>query len=99
MYKCSLRRASTIEARGRATRRTDKANVREGVADGMVAEIEQGSPLSLLILKSKSVSGANEEQADSMAFVSAAFLLALAIMFILLVSQFVIIEAPSFCWR
>ncbi|MFK8021416.1 MAG: efflux RND transporter permease subunit [Pseudomonadales bacterium] len=32
--------------------------------------------------------GANEEQADSMAFVSAAFSLALALMFILLVTQF-----------
>jgi multidrug efflux pump len=32
--------------------------------------------------------GANEEQADSMAFVAAAFLLALALMFILLVTQF-----------
>jgi multidrug efflux pump len=32
--------------------------------------------------------GANEEQADSMAFVSAAFTLALALMFILLVTQF-----------
>lgn len=67
-----------------------KANVREGVmADRKVAEIEQW-------LASQSFDprieirfrGANEEQADSMAFVSAAFLLALAIMFILLVSQF-----------
>ena len=67
-----------------------RANVREGVmADSKVAEIEQW-------LASQSFDprieirfrGANEEQADSMAFVSAAFLLALAIMFILLVSQF-----------
>ena len=67
-----------------------RANVREGVmADSMVVEIEEW-------LASQSFDraveirfrGANEEQADSMAFVSAAFSLALAIMFILLVSQF-----------
>ena len=67
-----------------------RANVREGVmADSMVLQIEEW-------LDSQSFDpaieirfrGANEEQADSMAFVSAAFLLALAIMFILLVSQF-----------
>ena len=67
-----------------------RANVREGVmADSMVVEIEQWlagqffDPAIEIRFR-----GANEEQADSMAFVSAAFLLALAIMFILLVSQF-----------
>lgn len=67
-----------------------RANVRDGImADSMVVEIGEW-------LASQSFNrdieirfrGANEEQADSMAFVSAAFLLALAIMFILLVSQF-----------
>ena len=67
-----------------------RANVREGImADSMVVEIEQwlGSQSfdSAIEIRFR---GANEEQADSMAFVSAAFLLALAIMFILLVSQF-----------
>ena len=67
-----------------------RANVREGVmADSMVLQIEEW-----LVSQSFDPAieirfrGANEEQADSMAFVSAAFLLALAIMFILLVSQF-----------
>jgi len=67
-----------------------RANVREGVmADSMVVEIEQWlagqffDPAIEIRFR-----GANEEQADSMAFVSAAFSLALAIMFILLVSQF-----------
>ena len=67
-----------------------RANVREGVmADSMVFQIEKwlasqsfDPPIEIRFR------GANEEQADSMAFVSAAFLLALAIMFILLVSQF-----------
>jgi multidrug efflux pump len=67
-----------------------RANVREGtMADSMVVEIEQWlasqSFDSAIEIRFR---GANEEQADSMAFVSAAFLLALAIMFILLVSQF-----------
>ena len=67
-----------------------RANVREGImADSMVVEIERwlGSQSfdSAIEIRFR---GANEEQADSMAFVSAAFLLALAIMFILLVSQF-----------
>jgi multidrug efflux pump len=67
-----------------------RANVREGImADSMVVEIEQWlasqSFDSAIEIRFR---GANEEQADSMAFVSAAFLLALAIMFILLVSQF-----------
>jgi len=67
-----------------------RANVREGImADSMVVQIEEWlasqafDPAIEIRFR-----GANEEQADSMAFVSAAFLLALAIMFILLVSQF-----------
>jgi multidrug efflux pump len=67
-----------------------KANVREGVmADGIVREIEswlaQQSFDPAIDIRFR---GANEEQADSMAFVSAAFSLSLAIMFILLVTQF-----------
>ena len=67
-----------------------RANVREGVmADSMVVEIEQWLAGQLFDPAIEiRFRGANEEQADSMAFVSAAFLLALAIMFILLVSQF-----------
>jgi len=67
-----------------------RANVREGVmADSMVAEIEQWLAGQSFDPKIEiRFRGANEEQAESMAFVSAAFLLALAIMFILLVSQF-----------
>jgi len=67
-----------------------RANVRAGVmADSMVAEIDawlqQQAFDPALTIRFR---GANEEQADSMAFVSAAFLLALALMFILLVTQF-----------
>jgi multidrug efflux pump len=67
-----------------------RADVRDGVmADRMVQEIEawlqQQSFDSALTIRFR---GANEEQADSMAFVSAAFTLALALMFILLVTQF-----------
>jgi multidrug efflux pump len=67
-----------------------RANVREGImADSMVVQIEEwlASQLFDPAIEIR-FRGANEEQADSMAFVSAAFLLALAIMFILLVSQF-----------
>jgi multidrug efflux pump len=67
-----------------------RANVRDGVmADSVVAEIgawiakQSFDPAIDIRFR-----GANEEQADSMAFVSAAFALALAIMFLLLVSQF-----------
>ena len=59
------------------------------MADGIVREIEswlaQQSFDPAIDIRFR---GANEEQADSMAFVSAAFALALAIMFILLVTQF-----------
>ena len=67
-----------------------RANVREGVmADSMVLKIETWlSEQSFDPAMDIRFRGANEEQADSMAFVSAAFSLALAIMFILLVSQF-----------
>jgi multidrug efflux pump len=67
-----------------------RADVVEGVmADAMVREIDawlqsQNFDPALTIR----FRGANEEQADSMAFVSAAFTLALALMFILLVTQF-----------
>ena len=67
-----------------------RADVAEGVmADAMVREIEDWlqqqdfDPAVTIRFR-----GANEEQADSMAFVSAAFTLALALMFILLVTQF-----------
>jgi multidrug efflux pump len=67
-----------------------RADVKDGVmADGMVREIEAWlaqedfDPAIRIRFR-----GANEEQADSMAFVSAAFTLALALMFILLVTQF-----------
>lgn len=59
------------------------------MADAMVREIDawlqqqQFDPAVTIRFR-----GANEEQADSMAFVSAAFTLALALMFILLVTQF-----------
>ena len=67
-----------------------RANVRDGVmADSVVADIEawiaRESFDPAIDIRFR---GANEEQADSMAFVSAAFGLALAIMFLLLVSQF-----------
>ena len=59
------------------------------MADGIVREIEswlaQQSFDPAIDIRFR---GANEEQADSMAFVSAAFSLSLAIMFILLVTQF-----------
>ncbi|MEP1473000.1 MAG: efflux RND transporter permease subunit [Halieaceae bacterium] len=67
-----------------------RADVAEGVmADAMVREIdnwlqnEDFDPAVNIRFR-----GANEEQADSMAFVSAAFTLALGLMFILLVTQF-----------
>ena len=67
-----------------------RADVAEGVmADAMVREIDDWlrqqdfDPAITIRFR-----GANEEQADSMAFVSAAFSLALALMFILLVTQF-----------
>ncbi|MEM1112299.1 MAG: efflux RND transporter permease subunit [Pseudomonadota bacterium] len=67
-----------------------RANVRDGVmADRMVREIDawlQGQDFDPAV--TIRFRGANEEQADSMAFVSAAFSLALALMFILLVTQF-----------
>jgi multidrug efflux pump len=67
-----------------------RANVVDGVlADSMVQQIEgwllkQDFDPALKIR----FRGANEEQADSMAFVGVAFILALALMFILLVTQF-----------
>ncbi|MFK7977732.1 MAG: efflux RND transporter permease subunit, partial [Halioglobus sp.] len=67
-----------------------RAGVQNGVmADAMVREIESWlqqqtfDPAVTVRFR-----GANEEQAESMAFVSAAFTLALALMFILLVTQF-----------
>jgi multidrug efflux pump len=67
-----------------------RADVREGfMADAMVRNIDAWlqtqdfDPAVAIRFR-----GANEEQADSMAFVSAAFTLALALMFILLVTQF-----------
>ena len=67
-----------------------RADVRDGVmADRMVQEIDtwlkQQDFDPAINIRFR---GANEEQADSMAFVSAAFTLALALMFILLVTQF-----------
>ncbi len=67
-----------------------RADVRDGVmADRMVQEIDtwlrQQTFDPAINIRFR---GANEEQADSMAFVSAAFTLALALMFILLVTQF-----------
>jgi len=67
-----------------------RADVQEGVmADAMVSEIndwlQQQAFDPAVSIRFR---GANEEQADSMAFVSAAFSLALALMFILLVTQF-----------
>lgn len=67
-----------------------RADVRDGVmADRMVQEIDawlQGQTFDPAV--KIQFRGANEEQADSMAFVSASFTLALALMFILLVTQF-----------
>lgn len=67
-----------------------RANVVDGVlADTMVHQIEgwlqkqDFNPALKVRFR-----GANEEQADSMAFVGVAFMLALALMFILLVTQF-----------
>ncbi len=67
-----------------------RAEVVEGVmADAMVREIDawlqQQAFDPALNIRFR---GANEEQADSMVFISAAFLLALGLMFILLVTQF-----------
>jgi multidrug efflux pump len=67
-----------------------RANVADGVlADDMVKKIDawlasQSFPPGLEI----EFRGANEEQAESMAFVQAAFLLSLLLMFVLLVTQF-----------
>lgn len=67
-----------------------RADVIEGVyADAMVREIQewlatQKFPSGLEI----DFRGANEEQADSMAFVQVAFLISLLLMFVLLVTQF-----------
>jgi len=59
------------------------------LADTMVQKIKEWLQLQdfdpAVIIRFR---GANEEQADSMAFVGVAFLLALALMFILLVTQF-----------
>ncbi len=67
-----------------------RADVAEGaMADAMVREIDtwlEGQAFDPAL--SIRFRGANEEQADSMAFISAAFLLALGLMFILLVTQF-----------
>ncbi len=67
-----------------------RADVAEGVmADAMVREIDDWLQLQNFDpAVDVRFRGANEEQADSMAFVSAAFTLALALMFILLVTQF-----------
>ncbi|WP_082849993.1 efflux RND transporter permease subunit [Halioglobus sp. HI00S01] len=67
-----------------------RADVNDGVmADAMVREIDQWLQQqdfdAGLVIRFR---GANEEQADSMAFVATAFSLALALMFILLVTQF-----------
>jgi multidrug efflux pump len=67
-----------------------RADVVDGVmADAMVREIDnwlqQQEFDSAIRIRFR---GANEEQADSMAFVGVAFMLALALMFILLVTQF-----------
>lgn len=67
-----------------------RANVAEGVlADDMVGEIRawldtQSFPAGLDI----EFRGANEEQTESMAFVSVAFVMSLLLMFVLLVTQF-----------
>ena len=69
---------------------TVRADVIEGVyADAMVSEIQawlatQEFPAGLEI----DFRGANEEQANAMAFVQVAFLLSLLLMFVLLVTQF-----------
>lgn len=67
-----------------------RANVAEGVlADSVVREIQawlEDQPFSpALTIQFR---GANEEQEESMAFVQAAFLLSLLLMFVLLVTQF-----------
>ncbi|MEE4107974.1 MAG: efflux RND transporter permease subunit, partial [Halieaceae bacterium] len=67
-----------------------RANVAEGVlADTMVGRIEQWLATQdfdpRLDIQFR---GANEEQADSLAFVQVAFLLSLLLMFVLLVTQF-----------
>ncbi|MEM8499171.1 MAG: efflux RND transporter permease subunit [Pseudomonadota bacterium] len=67
-----------------------RADVAEGVmADAMVRKIDSWlQQQNFDPAVNVRFRGANEEQADSMAFVSAAFTLALALMFILLVTQF-----------
>ena len=67
-----------------------RANVIDGVlADTMVQELEDWlSTQSFDPRIDIQFRGANEEQADSMAFVSFAFLLSLLLMFVLLVTQF-----------
>ncbi|HEX2212544.1 MAG TPA: efflux RND transporter permease subunit, partial [Mycobacterium sp.] len=67
-----------------------RANIADGVlADDMVTEIQawletQSFPAGLDI----EFRGANEEQAESMAFIGVAFLMSLLLMFVLLVTQF-----------
>ncbi|MFL0795914.1 MAG: efflux RND transporter permease subunit [Cellvibrionaceae bacterium] len=67
-----------------------KANVEDGVlADDKVKEIQQWLDVANLDPNvDVSFRGANEEQAESAAFLGVAFLLALFLMFILLVAQF-----------
>ena len=67
-----------------------RANVVDGVlADNVVAKIADWLDTQTFDPRLNiEFRGANEEQAESMAFVSAAFTLALALMFILLVTQF-----------
>jgi multidrug efflux pump len=68
--------------------------IRADVVDGVLADTMVGKIDSWLQQQEFDPAltvrfrGANEEQADSMAFVSVSFLLALALMFILLVTQF-----------
>ncbi|MEM6774399.1 MAG: efflux RND transporter permease subunit [Pseudomonadota bacterium] len=67
-----------------------RANVAEGVlADRMVGEIQAWLDTQEFDQRLDiQFRGANEEQADSLAFVQAAFLLSLLLMFVLLVTQF-----------
>jgi multidrug efflux pump len=67
-----------------------RANVVDGVlADSVVAKIEQWLETQTFAPALKiEFRGANEEQTESMAFVQAAFLLSLLLMFVLLVAQF-----------
>ncbi|EED33524.1 acriflavin resistance protein [gamma proteobacterium NOR5-3] len=67
-----------------------RANVVQGVlADTMVGQIKEWLETQTFDPRiSIEFRGANEEQADSMAFVQVAFLLSLLLMFVLLVTQF-----------